>query len=118
MREWLTDGAGAGAFSGWNEVIAFVLTLPIWIVVAKLHGLYEDDEERTDHSTADDFTRVFHMVTLCTWGFTIGCYVTGLAHPTPAKLIVFWAAAIAFVTLGRVAARGAARRHTRTCRTR
>ena len=34
---------------------------------AKLYGLYDRDEERTDHSTADDFVGVFHIVTVGTW---------------------------------------------------
>src|SRR3954447_1879607 len=49
------------------EVLFFLVTLPGWIVVAKLYGLYDQDEERTDHSTADDFLGVFHLVTIGAW---------------------------------------------------
>ena len=42
----------------------FLLTVPAWIVITKLYGLYDHDEERADHSTADDFGGVFHMVTV------------------------------------------------------
>ena len=54
-----------------TEFILFVLTLPVWVVVAKLYGLYERDEERTDHSTTDEFAAVFHMITVCTsdWSY-------------------------------------------------
>ena len=93
------------------EIIVFLVTLPGWVVVAKLYGLYDHDEERTDHSTADDFAGVFHMVTVCTWLFWVGAYVTGLAHPTTPKLLIFWAAAIVFITLGRATARSLARRN-------
>jgi hypothetical protein len=46
------------------ETLAFVLSLPFWVVVAKVYGLYDRDEERTDHSTADDVVGVFHLVTV------------------------------------------------------
>ncbi len=93
------------------EIIVFLLTLPAWVVVAKLYGLYDHDEERTDHSTTDDLAGVFHMVTVCTWLFWAGAYLTRLAHPTVPKLLIFWAAAVAFVSAGRATARSLARRN-------
>jgi exopolysaccharide biosynthesis polyprenyl glycosylphosphotransferase len=93
------------------EFLLFVLSLPVWIVVAKLYGLYERDEERTDHSTTDDFTGVFHMITVCTGIFAFGLYLTNVAHPSPGKLATFWAAAVLLVACGRALARGYCRRH-------
>src|SRR5438876_9734982 len=49
---------GAGRFSVHVEFLIFFVTLPAWIVLAKLHGLYERDEERADHSTIDDVVGV------------------------------------------------------------
>jgi exopolysaccharide biosynthesis polyprenyl glycosylphosphotransferase len=92
------------------EDLLFLATLPGWIVVAKLYGLYDHDEERTDHSTADDFGGVAHMVTICAWLFWAASYITGFAHPTPAKLLVFWATAVSCISLGRAAARAVSRR--------
>jgi exopolysaccharide biosynthesis polyprenyl glycosylphosphotransferase len=103
------EGTG-GSLHGWAEVLLFLGTLPGWIVVTKLYGLYERDEERTDHSTVDDFVGVFHMVTICTWLFFAGAWLSGLAHPEVFKIVTFWLAAVALVTGGRVAARTAARR--------
>jgi len=112
LAEWVVNYHNSvGALDMRAEMITFLLTLPGWVLVAKLYGLYDHDEERTDHSTADDFGGVFHMVTVCTWLFAAGAYVTGLAHPSAPKLIIFWAAAITFVTLGRVGARALSRRH-------
>src|SRR4051794_22042515 len=37
------------------EFIIATATLPLWIFAAKLYGLYDRDEERTDHSTIDEF---------------------------------------------------------------
>ena len=39
------------------EFAIFALSLPAWILAANLYGLYSSDEERTDHSTADDLVR-------------------------------------------------------------
>ena len=76
------------------EFLIFALSLPAWIVVTKLYGLYDRDEERTDHSTADDVVGVFHMVTVCTWLFFAFAYLTKVAHPEAPKLLLFWALAI------------------------
>jgi exopolysaccharide biosynthesis polyprenyl glycosylphosphotransferase len=112
LAEWLVNWHNSmGILGTRDEVLVFLATLPAWVVVAKLYGLYDHDEERTDHSTTDDFSGVFHMVTVCTWVFWAGAYVTGLAHPTTPKLLIFWAAAVVFVTVGRVVARAASRRH-------
>src|SRR5215475_7522587 len=93
-----------------SELFVFVLTLPGWIVVAKLYGLYNRDEERTDHSTADDFAGVFHLVTVGVWLLLAGAWATGLADPDLPKLLLFWLLAIALVTGGRLAARSFCRR--------
>jgi exopolysaccharide biosynthesis polyprenyl glycosylphosphotransferase len=112
LAEWIVNWHNSvGVLNMRAEIVVFLLTLPGWVVVAKLYGLYDHDEERTDHSTTDDFSGVFHMITVCTWLFVAGAYVTGLAHPTTPKLMIFWIGAITFVTLGRAAARAASRRH-------
>jgi len=94
-----------------GEVLLFVLTLPMWLLLAKLQGLYERDEERTDHSTADDFAAVFHMVTVCVGLVTVVAYLSDVAHPSVHKLVIFWAFAIALVCVGRAGARTLARRN-------
>jgi exopolysaccharide biosynthesis polyprenyl glycosylphosphotransferase len=103
-------GNETGAVDRGAEFVIFAATLPVWVVVAKLYGLYDRDEERTDHSTADDFSRVFHMVTVGTWLLWVGAQLTSLANPNAWKLVVFWAAAITLVPLGRAGARAIAHR--------
>jgi exopolysaccharide biosynthesis polyprenyl glycosylphosphotransferase len=107
---WFSGGHRFDTIDGPNELIIFLATLPVWIVVAKLYGLYSHDEERTDHSTADDVIGVFHMVTVGSWSFFIGAYITGFAHPDIPKLGLFWVLAIAFVTTGRAIGRTVSRR--------
>jgi hypothetical protein len=51
------------------EAALFVLTLPGWVVVARLHGLYDCDEKRLDYSFVDDLVGVFHLVTIGAWLF-------------------------------------------------
>jgi exopolysaccharide biosynthesis polyprenyl glycosylphosphotransferase len=92
------------------ETLLFLVTLPIWIVVAKIYGLYDHDEERTDHSTADDLVGVFHLITVGTWLIFAGGMLTGLARPELARLFFFWGLAIALVTSFRAGARAFCRR--------
>jgi exopolysaccharide biosynthesis polyprenyl glycosylphosphotransferase len=110
--QWLAPAAdSAAAYSPQAEILAFLLTIPAWVVITKLYGLYDHDDERANHSTADDFGGVFHMVTVCTWLVMVVTNLSDLAHPTAQKLVVFWAAAIAFVCLARAGARTLARRN-------
>jgi exopolysaccharide biosynthesis polyprenyl glycosylphosphotransferase len=99
-----TDPVGRG-----DEIPLFLVTLPGWVLLARLHGLYDRDEERASHSTFDDLVGVFHLVTVGTFLFFAASWVTGLADPYPPKLLTFWVLAIALIALARVAARGFAR---------
>ena len=94
----------------WLEWLVFALTLPAWVVMARLYGLYNHDEERNDHTTVDDLVGIFHLVTIGAWVFFIG---TSVAHVTALnlhKLLVFWLLAIGLVVAGRALARALCRR--------
>ena len=113
ITEWtvtLLDGGALSAQIG--EMVSFVATLPLWLVAGKLYGLYDQDEERTDHSATDEFAGVFHMITVGTAGVAALSYLTDFAHPSVAKLLVFWAAAIVSISCARAVARALARRTT------
>jgi exopolysaccharide biosynthesis polyprenyl glycosylphosphotransferase len=110
VAQVIQGGGADGHVHEWKEILLFVSTLPAWIVVTKLYGLYERDEERTDHTTVDDFVGVFHMVTVCTWIFFAGATLSGLAEPDLLKIVIFWLSALVFVTGGRAAVRTIARR--------
>ena len=64
------------------ELVLFCASLPLWVILARLHGLYDRDEERTDHSSVDDFFGVLQVVTIGTWIFLVGTHIVQLAHPT------------------------------------
>jgi exopolysaccharide biosynthesis polyprenyl glycosylphosphotransferase len=88
-----------------TEIALFAVTLPVWIVLMKLYGLYDRDEERTDHTTVDDVFGVFNVVTVGTFLFVAGSWVTELMQPTTQRILTFWLASIALVALFRATAR-------------
>ena len=94
------------------EIGLFVATLPLWVLFARIHGLYDRDEERTDHSTIDDVVGVFQVVTLGTWSFLVITHVIGLPHPNLARLVVFWLLAVALIPLLRATSRAIGRRQS------
>jgi exopolysaccharide biosynthesis polyprenyl glycosylphosphotransferase len=99
-----------GGFDAVGELALFGAALPLWVVLAKLHGLYDHDEERTDHSTPDDLVGVFHLVALGTW-LVIGLsLITGLADPELSRMLVFAVFAVVLVVAFRAIARAVCRR--------
>jgi exopolysaccharide biosynthesis polyprenyl glycosylphosphotransferase len=98
------------AVDQFQESLVFLATLPVWVLVAKLYRLYDRDEERADHSTADDVVAVFHLVTVGIWLFLAAAWLTHLVRPTFPKLLTFWILAIALVVSARGCARALARR--------
>jgi exopolysaccharide biosynthesis polyprenyl glycosylphosphotransferase len=92
------------------EFGVFFVSLPLWILIASLNGLYKNDEWRVGHSTVDDFVGVVQTVTLGAWVFFMGCWVTGISYPRPGKLIAFWLIATLTVTATRSFARAWCRR--------
>ena len=96
------SSGGLNAVSQKEEWLLFLLMLPLWVVAARLYGLYSHDEERTDHSSVDDFGGVFHLVTIGTCVTFFAGSLSGMIDPNRNKMAIFWLAAVAFMTLGRV----------------
>lgn len=92
------------------EVLLFFATLPVWVIVAKLYGLYDRDDERANHSTVDEFMGVLHLVTIGAWVLVATAWITHIADPNVPKLTAFWALAIALIVSFRAAARAFCRR--------
>jgi exopolysaccharide biosynthesis polyprenyl glycosylphosphotransferase len=92
------------------ELVVFVVALFGWVVAARLGGLYDHDEERADHSTVDELSRVFQLITVGVWIVVVAALVTGYGHPRLDRLATFWALAVALVVGGRAVARAACRR--------
>jgi exopolysaccharide biosynthesis polyprenyl glycosylphosphotransferase len=96
---------------GW-EVLLFVSTLPLWVLLCRIHGLYDRDEERTDHSTVDDIVGVFQVVTLGTWSFLLITNILNLPYPNLGRLVIFWLLAVALIPLLRAGSRAIGRRQS------
>jgi exopolysaccharide biosynthesis polyprenyl glycosylphosphotransferase len=101
----------AGGTSFGLRLAVFIVSLPVWVVAAKLYGLYDRDEERATYSTADDVVSVFHLITVGVWLFYATSWLDGLSHPQQSKLTVFWLLALTALTTMRWFARTLARRH-------
>jgi exopolysaccharide biosynthesis polyprenyl glycosylphosphotransferase len=93
-----------------SELLLFLLTLPLWFVLASLYGLYERDEEWADHSTADEVFGVVNLVTLGTWMLFVATWASGLADPQLARLVSLWLLAMLTILSFRAAARSLCRR--------
>ena len=93
-----------------RETLLFLATLPVWVLLAKLNGLYDRDEERTDHSTADELAGVFNSVTVGSWVLLVFGHLSGLATPNLVRVFLFWALAIALIVFARGGARSLCRR--------
>lgn len=104
-------GAGRrnGPFNTSTETLLFLATVPGWLLVAKLYGLYDRDEQRTDHTTSDEIVGVVHMVTMGTWLFFALSWLVHFAAPDLAKVFAFWGMAVVLLPLGRVCARAGCR---------
>jgi exopolysaccharide biosynthesis polyprenyl glycosylphosphotransferase len=108
--ELIFQGSGAVDRIGirWEAPI-FVATLPLWVVAAKVYGLYDRDEQNAEHSTADEFPSIFHLVTVAVWLFFALSWISGLTDPSQKKLAAFWGVAILSMTACRVVGRSIAR---------
>jgi exopolysaccharide biosynthesis polyprenyl glycosylphosphotransferase len=91
----------------WSEYLLFgLVTLPGWVLLFKMYGLYERDAKRLSHSTLDDSPSLFHALLL-------GCLLLWcwFAVVAPAKLVfgtvlAFGALALVAVLAGRALVRG------------
>jgi exopolysaccharide biosynthesis polyprenyl glycosylphosphotransferase len=106
---FFTEAPGGGAVSQVAQIALFLLSLPLWIALASLYGLYSRDEVRADHSTADEVFGVVNLVTVGTWIVFAAGRATGVAAPELSSLLSFWLLAIVGIVGGRALVRAVAR---------
>jgi exopolysaccharide biosynthesis polyprenyl glycosylphosphotransferase len=99
-----------GSSTSAKEWLVLLGMVAVWVVAAKIYGLYDRDEERADHSTVDDIVDVFHLVTGLVWLLVLGGFAVSSGGPDLGVLAGFWALAIPSVLAARAAARGLSRR--------
>ena len=102
--------AGPSMLDSSRSILAFVLTLPLWVLGAKLHGLYDMDDQRPEHSTVDDLPRIFQLVTLGTWLGVLAAWAFA-ADVNATEAFTFWVVAGLAVSGTRSFARVAVKRH-------
>ncbi len=103
-------GAGTDHLGKFGEYLLFAVSFPAWVLAAKLSGLYDKDEERADHSTVDDFSGVFNLVTVIAWLLFAATYLLRFATPAFSKIMVFWGVAVVAIPLTRAIGRAYCRR--------
>jgi exopolysaccharide biosynthesis polyprenyl glycosylphosphotransferase len=110
--EAIFHNRGLGGIGIGVETVIFLGLLPVWVLAAKLYGLYDRDEENATHSTADEVVSVFHLLTVGVWLFYATSWLFGLSRPDQAKLATFWLLAFLSVVTARSLARTFARRQS------
>jgi exopolysaccharide biosynthesis polyprenyl glycosylphosphotransferase len=109
-ESFLTSG---GVIGEQAEALVFLATLPAWVLAAKLYGLYDRDEARTDHSTVDDFVGIFQLASVGAWLLAACALLTTSFDLQLRKVLLFWACAIVLVTCARAVGRTLVRRDAR-----
>jgi exopolysaccharide biosynthesis polyprenyl glycosylphosphotransferase len=94
---------GTQGHSGPRLLLFGLATLPAWVVLFKMYGLYERDAKRLSHSTLDDLPSLFHALLLgC---LLMWCYFLALAKLTSTTILAFGGLALLLVFVGRALAR-------------
>jgi exopolysaccharide biosynthesis polyprenyl glycosylphosphotransferase len=96
---------GDGPLGSSRELTLFVLTLPGWVLVAELHGLYRLDVESVGHATADEVVGVFHLVTVGVWLLVVLSRLEGHDAPAILAMALLWSLAVCLIPLLRLFAR-------------
>jgi exopolysaccharide biosynthesis polyprenyl glycosylphosphotransferase len=110
MVHLLQPGANDQISTG-DQILVLCLTFPCWVVLAKLYGLYERDEEQAEHSTVDELVALVNLVTVFSWAFYVVAHLTSVAEPELSSVTVFWATAIVGTATARASGRALVRRH-------
>ena len=82
-----------GATAAWTLLIA-----PVWVLLAKLHGLYDADQRSLRHLTIDEVPRI------SAWAVTVAVVVLGWSNLAPGHSLTLrdaalcWALAVAWAT--------------------
>ena len=76
----LAAAGATGLVANEGAALWIAATAPLWLLVAKLRGLYDRDHVRIRHLTLDESSGLFHWVALCATGTAL--FVTALTDAT------------------------------------
>lgn len=110
VTEAVSIGVRPGQATRLQEILVFIAVIPVWVLAAKLYGLYDRDEDRADHSTADELAGLFNAISVGAWVIVAVALTTELIEINLPKILVFWGLAIVLVCTARAVARAVCRR--------
>jgi exopolysaccharide biosynthesis polyprenyl glycosylphosphotransferase len=88
----------------WQQLTFLMLGLPIWVVAAKVCGLYDRDGRHAHYSSVDDIVPVFNIATLAAFMSIPAWHALG-AEPDWSLVFIWWLAVVALVPVVRACAR-------------
>jgi exopolysaccharide biosynthesis polyprenyl glycosylphosphotransferase len=91
----------------WIELGIFLASLPLWVVAAKLFGLYDRDESRPHHSTVDELVPIGLLLAV---GGLVIAIASGYTASSSSTVLLFCLFGVLFVLLARAGARAVVRR--------
>jgi exopolysaccharide biosynthesis polyprenyl glycosylphosphotransferase len=86
---------------GLGDVVILVFGVPLWIVMARIFGLYHVDTRRVDHSASEEVGPLLLMTTLWSWLVLFGQLVGGAERLQLYELFALWAASLVTVPVVR-----------------
>ena len=102
----LAGGLAVGLIAehGLASALWWAGSLPLWIFVGKLHGLYDQDHVRVRHLTSDELPALFHWATVSAAAVTL-ILALGPAALSTGAAFAGWAVVLVAAVLLRLAAR-------------
>jgi exopolysaccharide biosynthesis polyprenyl glycosylphosphotransferase len=86
------------------------VTIPAWIVLFKLYGLYDRDGKRVSHSTVDELPRLFHAVVIGSLGLYVVLRYSSAYQMPLLDGLAFFGLAFVGIAVIRAGARALSRR--------
>jgi len=108
MLAVILAGIATGFVGAEQSTLWICATLPVWILLAKVNGLYDRDHVRLRHQTVDELSPILHWVTLASGATLLALALLG-ARMSAEEALLLWGVAFAAAFL----LRGIARRSWR-----
>ena len=105
----LTAGLATGTADFGRIAVLLATSLPVWLMAARLFGLYDTDDKHLDYSTIDEIGHLILFVSAGTWVGVVVAWMLGLEW-SMSSVVTFWTVAVILLPITRAVARTFARR--------
>jgi exopolysaccharide biosynthesis polyprenyl glycosylphosphotransferase len=95
-----------------TDVLLFLVTIPLWVLVANGHRLYHLDSHRADYGAAEELGPVLQVATLWCWVTVVMLWLVNAQDLHVPDVALFWALMVVLLIALRSGARLFARRRT------